>query len=191
MSKLRSLALFAGLALTGTLFACADTSRVVVPQQEVGAPSLELIAPAAVVPALTRTVPLAGTIVVTATIGAEGGTISVPEAGFRMTVPKGTVRRNTTFTVKALAGSMVAYEFFPEGKWQTKIEMEQDLRVTSWSTLPTAPLLKAGYFRSTSDLNFSTNEATVSELLPVQLDTILRWVRWRVDHFSGYMVAMG
>ena len=59
----------------------------------------------------TRLVPLEQELSASAVIGPEGGTLQLPEAGLRVTVPKNAVGTDVTFTVKALPGAMLAYEF--------------------------------------------------------------------------------
>src|SRR4051794_36184215 len=46
-------------------------------------------------------------------IDSRGGTISLPEAGLTLIVPAGAVANATAFSVTAIEGSSVAYEFEP------------------------------------------------------------------------------
>jgi hypothetical protein len=145
------------------------------------------------VPAVTRTTPLASDQTVTVTIGSEGGTFTVP-GGLKVTVPRGAVASRITFTATALKGDLVAYEFGPHGlKFAKPLVMEQDLRGTSASLLTklTTSLLglKAGYFADRADLDYRYKTAQVSELLPIKLNLDLNTARWEVWHFSGYMVS--
>jgi hypothetical protein len=145
------------------------------------------------VPAVTRTTPLAADQTVTVSIGSEGGTFTVP-GGLKVTVPRGAVSSRITFTATALKGDLVAYEFGPHGiKFAKPLVMEQDLRNTSAGLigkLTTSLLgLKAGYFADRSSLDYRYKTALVSELLPISLNLNLNTARWEVWHFSGYMVA--
>ena len=108
------------LALALTLAACS-ADQVVAPTQMKAAPSgpdasllggllgtvtgvLNLTTNEAV----ERTKPLAAPITVTKEIGYYGGTLSIPEAGVTVTVPRGALMRTTTITMTARAGSLLA-----------------------------------------------------------------------------------
>jgi len=141
---------------------------------------------------LQRITPLPSNITVTKVIGSGGGTISVPGAGLTVSVPSGAVPYPTTFTVTALAGRPVAYEFGPHGTQFAKpLTMTQDLRV-SYLTPEALQYLHfhAGYFSSTTNLIDSLLRAVVSELLPATTDADSMVVRFNVSHFSGYLVAV-
>ena len=58
--------------------------------------------------AVQRTTPLAAAITVTKQIGYDGGTLSIPDAGVTVTVPRGALMRTITITMTARAGSLLA-----------------------------------------------------------------------------------
>src|SRR5688500_13814830 len=64
---------------------------------------------------LERKTALTKDITVSATIGDKGGTLSIPAAGLTVTIPAGAVKAQTKFSVTAIKGTMVAYEFGPDG----------------------------------------------------------------------------
>jgi|SRR5688500_9081516 len=141
---------------------------------------------------LQRREPLASPVTVTRSIGYWGGTISIPEAGLVVRVPQGAVSSSTQFTVTAVAGRAIAYEFGPHGKTFDKaLKFEQDLRV---STLREWQLqhvkLQGGYFEDSSGLIDGLLRALVKELLPALVDTSDMKVRFDIRHFSGYLVAV-
>ena len=141
---------------------------------------------------LQRATPLPSDITVAKVIGSAGGTITVPGAGLTVSVPSGAVAYPTTFTVTALAGRAVAYEFGPHGtKFAKPLTMTQDLRV-SYLTPESLQYLhfNAGYFSSTTNLIDRLLRAIVSELLPASADASSMVVRFNVSHFSGYLVAI-
>ena len=138
---------------------------------------------------LKRSAPLAKDITVSATIGEKGGTLSIPAAGFQLTVPAGAVKARTRFTVTALQGSLVAYEFGPHGTTFPKsLSARQDLAVTEWQVLELRPLV-AGYFAEKSQLNQGSATALVSEVLSGVISPLSKQFTFRIDHFSGYVVA--
>lgn len=135
---------------------------------------------------LNRTVALDQEIEVSATIGAAGGRLSIPETGFELTVPAGAVLRDTRFTVRALAGTAVAYEFEPHGTtFRRPLLANQSL----YGTKPALGLLQGAYFPDRSLLNPSGTSALVSELLGGVTNLLDRSFTWRINHFSGYIVA--
>jgi len=138
---------------------------------------------------LQRTTPLAAPITVSKVIGADGGTLSIPEAGVTVTVPRGALAQNTTITMTARAGSLVAYDFAPHGITFAKpLVFSQQLRGTNASLL-SAPFLQLGYY---ADANLLTKTGgLVSELLGGTLNTLTWTFTAPIPHFSGYIVTCG
>ncbi|MEP7384212.1 MAG: hypothetical protein ABI910_21225 [Gemmatimonadota bacterium] len=135
---------------------------------------------------LNRLVALDHDIEVSRTIGSGGGTIAIPETGFRLTVPAGAVTSNTRFVVRALEGTAVAYEFEPHGTvFRRSLVATQSLD----GTIPRLGLLQAAYFRDRALINPSGLTAVVSELLGGVTNLLNHSFTWRIDHFSGYIVA--
>src|SRR5690348_4757515 len=116
---LRRLATLAFGALV--LVSCGTDQPTAVPRPDLsvpGAPSASLlttITSLLTVDGLQRTTPLAAPITVSKSIGAEGGTLTIPQAGVTVVVPKGALAQSTTITMTARAGSLVAYDFAPHG----------------------------------------------------------------------------
>ena len=138
---------------------------------------------------LTRKNALATDITVTAVIDKDGGTLSIPAAGFELTVPKGAVDEPTNFTVTALKGKLVAYEFGPHGiTFKNSLQARQDLSVTNWSLL-SLRLLTAGYFAEKEHLDYAAKTALLSEVINGVTTPLTKQFNWRIDHFSGYIVA--
>lgn len=141
---------------------------------------------------LQRRVPLPANVTAAKIIGSAGGTLSLPAAGLTITVPAGAVAYPTVFSVTALAGRPVAYEFGPHGtKFAKQLTMTQDLSVSfSDPRLVSYMHFKAGYFSSSTNLIDNLLRAIVSELLPATADADDMVVRFDVSHFSGYLVAI-
>jgi hypothetical protein len=139
--------------------------------------------------AVERTKPLAAPITVTKEIGYYGGTLSIPEAGVTVTVPRGALMRTTTITMTARAGSLLAYDFSPTGTTFYKpLLFNQSLRGTD-VTLLQVPLLRLGYYSDPGLLGELT--ATVSDLLGGVVN-LLDWsFNAPIRHFSGYVVICG
>lgn len=138
---------------------------------------------------LERKTALTKDITVSAVIGDKGGTLSIPAAGFTVTIPAGAVKAPTQFTVTALKGSLVAYEFGPHGiQFARSLSAKQDLDVTKWGLLSIRPLV-AGYFADKSALDLDNATALLSEVLSGVIAPLSQQFTFKIDHFSGYVVA--
>jgi hypothetical protein len=194
--RLRSLlTLSVALAATITIAGCTSDSSTApqtpAPAAAPAAPSQSLLggllggttASQTITP-LRRNTPLAKPITVTKNIGVLGGTIVVPGAGFTLVVPPLAVGKTMTFSVTALAGSNVAYEFGPHGtKFLLPLVATQNLAGTNAPALSVG--LSLGYFPD------SNNPTSVSELLGVQVDLLKLVGVSTISHFSGYIYAVG
>ena len=138
---------------------------------------------------LTRKTALAKDITVSATIGSAGGRLSIPEAGFELVVPPNAVKKSTKFTVTAIKGNLVAYEFGPHGTtFPRSLQAKQNLQGTSYQPLNLRPL-QAAYFADRSQLSLSDATALVSELIGGVTSLLTKQFSWQIEHFSGYVVA--
>ena len=136
-----------------------------------------------------RIVPLTNPITVTQTIGAAGGTISIPSAGAVVVVPAGAVSGPTVFKMTARAGSLVAYDFEPHGTVFAKpLAFTQDLHGTN-ATLLSAPFIQLGYYSDPSLL--TAVGGLVSELTNGTLNLLTWKFSAPIKHFSGYMMSCG
>jgi hypothetical protein len=141
--------------------------------------------------ALTRDNPLTDAIVTSATIGPNGGTIEVKDAGLKLTIPKNAIIGSPiTITVMAVPGTVIAYQFEPHGtQFAAGLELEQDLKDTGWDKLKINSPLSGGYFKSLDQLNLQNGLSLLDEVLPVGVDK--GKARFNIYHFSGYMVSTG
>ena len=124
-------------------------------------------------------------------IGSGGGQISIPSAGVTLTVPSGAVDYPTVFTMTALAGRSVAYEFGPAGMtFKKPLTIKQDLSVTTVDPGLLSKLkFSGGYFKSRGDL-IGGLLAIIYELLPASASSWNNTVQFNVSHFSGYLIAV-
>jgi hypothetical protein len=138
---------------------------------------------------LTRRTPLARDIEVSAVIGRSGGRLAIPAAGIEVIVPPRAVTSNTRFTLRAIAGTLVAYEFEPHGiRFRVPLVAKQDLGKTNHRLLSLRPLT-AGYFAERSQLDLGNATALVSEVIQGLLVPLTGQFAWPIEHFSGYIVA--
>jgi hypothetical protein len=142
---------------------------------------------------MTRQIPLAQDMTVSAVIGPEGGVLRLREAGLRLIVPKGAVSAPTTFAATAVAGSMVAYEFEPHGTtFAVPLILQQTLANESSDNVdPNSFHFEAGHFLSRDDLEPTSGTGTINEALPTLIDVKKGRIKFSVKHFSGYLLASG
>lgn len=140
--------------------------------------------------ALLLAVPLVNDISRSATIGPEGGSISIPETGFRLDVPKNALYQPTEITVTAVHGPAAAYEFEPHGiALNKRLVVTQDLGLTSIVSQLLGHRFTGAYFTSRDDLH-ADGTAAVHELEPTSTDLLFGRVQFSIGHFSGYLVGV-
>jgi hypothetical protein len=195
MLRVRSLRGFvATAAIAITAFGCNSVDGPIAPQQQAAsAPasssllgSLLGTATTTTIDPVLRTTPLAMPVNVSRTIGVLGGAFSVPGTGLTVIVPALAVSTPTVFSVTALAGSAIAYDFGPHGRFNVPVVLTQDLHNTQVAAGLVNPLsLRLGYF---PDAN---NITSVSEILNVGVSVQSLVAVAAVWHFSGYIFAGG
>jgi hypothetical protein len=135
-------------------------------------------------------VPLLSDISRSATIGPDGGTIEIPETGFRLDIPKNAVAAPTVITVTAVQGSAVAYEFEPQGiALNKRLIVTQSLSPTSIVSNLVGQSFTGAYFTSRDDIHLD-GTAFVHELEPTTTDLLSLQLRFSIGHFSGYLVGV-
>ncbi len=100
------------VAATLALGGCTESS---IPTQPVDEPAFFSHEPAPGFSVIRRDAPLASDYSVTRTVGPEGGELELAEAGIRLSVPAGALDRATEITLRARAGSAMAFELAPGG----------------------------------------------------------------------------
>jgi hypothetical protein len=122
-------------------------------------------------------------------IGVLGGELYLPQAGAKLIIPAGAVSKTTHFSITSVGGRFLAYNFEPHGtRFNVPVLLVQDLRGTSHKN---GGSVLGAYFADDSQLNSSTGNALVNEVLSVTLNEALHQVTLPIWHFSGYMLASG
>lgn len=178
--------------VVGGAAGCADQGSPVASaaplEVEVGGPFLSVSPAEQSVRVLERDVPLAEALSASRVIGPNGGMIEIADAGLRLHVPAGAVTVPTEITVTAPAGSLVAYTFEPHGtRFHRVVTAEQTLAGTT-AAGGAERVSTRGYFTSAAAINDDAARAVVSEVSLVQQDEQV--VRFFLNHFSGYLVAI-
>jgi hypothetical protein len=134
---------------------------------------------------LLRSTPLPADITVSQTIGALGGTISIPAAGLTLVVPPLAMSKSTSFVITARKGSYIAYDMEPHGtQFLVPLVATQSLANTNVRSLVNVSLW-VGYYPD------PTHITTVTDLLSVQVDLLKLTAVSTIPHFSGYIWASG
>lgn len=128
-------------------------------------------------------------VTVAAVIGRAGGRIELPGQGFTLVVPRGAVKKDTRFEVTAVKGDLVAYEFEPHGTtFNVPLVATQELDGTQVQ-LRILPSLTAGYFTDRNELLNRDGTLNLLELINGITLPLTREFTWKIEHFSGYIVA--
>ncbi len=193
MSKRTIKSVFGVLLIGGVVaYGCSDIGSPVEPLQSpqirVGGPYLSLSAESDTVSVLRRVTPLAANIEATAVIGSAGGVVEIPQAGLKITVPAGALSVPTPVTVTALAGDLVAYTFQPHGtQFAQVVTGEQSLLGTEGVF---GGVDERGYFSSLDAIDWQSGNAVVSEISLVMPEVTSTSIRFFLNHFSGYLLAV-
>ena len=140
------------------------------------------------VPPLKRTTPLANDVVWTFVAGPDGAVSKNSAVGLTVTVPSGALAATTTITVTAVAGSAVAYAFEPHLEFAKGVTLTQSLKGTNASLLS---VFSGAHFDGDRPTLTSGGLAIVDELVPALGSLLTQNVSFKVDHFSGWIVASG
>lgn len=206
----RTAAAFAGAVAAGLAVACADTPTS---PAKPGAAAFGRTTTASVtststttsttgttaaptgtkVKALLRTTPLAGSLLKSWTVAKADTTLEWPEVGLKVSVPAAAIPTGgMTITVKALKGDVIAYDFGPDGsRFAEALTVMQSLTGTNFGQVSDYTQVRGGYFKSSTQIDNATKSAAVDEFEPTEVDLNTSTVRFKVSHFSGYLVSWG
>ncbi len=142
---------------------------------------------------LKRTSPLINAITVSAVIGPEGGSLGIPRAGGRVVFPAGALSVPTTITMRARAGSDVAYDFEPHLIFPVPVFVQQELRGTMAELYPALiPRLGGAYFEGELEEDFVDSDALTARVRELRPGRVQRMtLTFTVNHFSGYLASSG
>lgn len=189
--KVRIRSLFAALLVTGAAVACrGESPSPMAPPAVSMDKKVQDARSSDTVTVYTRQTPFASDVSVSEVIGSNGGMLDLKAAGLKIFVPKGAVSSPMTFSITALAGGLVAYEFTPHMVFAQPIRIEQQLNELNVPGNTAGTI--AGYFANRADLGVSAADVgAIQEALPVTIDQSGGKAKFTVSHFSGYLMASG
>lgn len=131
---------------------------------------------------------------VSATIGYEGGTLSIPGSDFTITFPRGALYEQTAISITSDASGYVSYDMQPHGlRFNKPVIVTQRLKNTAVYGTPLALNSFCAYF--SSDL---LDLGGILKALEIETTTIFSGSdgqaevqTWQINHFSRYMLASG
>jgi len=134
---------------------------------------------------------------VSATVGPEGATLSLPGADFSMTIPAGALSAPTAITVVSRGGAFVVYDMLPHGlQFARPVTASQGLSTTaSYGTAAGNGVRTAYLSQAKEQVGF---DGAVS---PAELEAATTYFYgdqpvaethlWTLNHFSRYILISG
>ena len=132
---------------------------------------------------------------VSAVVGPEGATLSLPGADFSMTIPAGALSAPTAITVVSRGGAFVVYDMLPHGlQFARPVTASQGLSTTaSYGTAAGNGVRTAYLSQAKEQVGFdgavspAELEAATTYFYGAQAETQL----WILNHFSRYILISG
>ena len=134
---------------------------------------------------------------VSAVVGPEGGSLSLPGSDFRMTIPAGALTSPTSITVISKGGSHVAYDMQPHGLVFLKpVTVVQQLRQTAPYGTTEGNGIRSAYLSDGNERIESDDSANPAELpagttLSYGAEPVAETHIWYLNHFSRYILISG
>jgi len=134
---------------------------------------------------------------VSALIGPDGGTLSLPGSDFSMSIPAGALTEPVTITVVSKAGPYVAYEMLPHGlKFLKPATATQGLKTTAVYGTDAGNAVRSAYLPQGSetinvDDSASPSEVEASTTYFTGARPIAESHVWIINHFSRYILISG
>jgi hypothetical protein len=134
---------------------------------------------------------------VSAVVGPDGATLSLPGADFSMNIPAGALSTPTAITIVSRAGSYIVYDMLPHGlRFAVPATAVQGLSTVAGYVTSASNNIRSAYLsRANEQVAF---DGSVS---PVELEAgttyyygarpVAETHLWTVNHFSRYMLISG
>lgn len=134
---------------------------------------------------------------VSAVVGPDGGTLSIPGADFSMTIPPGALDAPTMIRVVAKAGIYVVYDMYPHGvQFRQPVTAVQGLSTIAGYGTPSGNRVRTAYLPDGNERISSDGFAAATELQAATTyfygaDPIAETQEWILNHFSRYILVSG
>jgi hypothetical protein len=134
---------------------------------------------------------------VSAVIGPDGGTLSLPGSDFTLNIPSGALAAPTTITVVAKAGAHVAYDMLPHGlRFLKAATAVQGLQNTATYGTAAANGIRTAYLPEGREIIDADDSASPSELEAATTyyygpEPVAETQVAIINHFSRYILISG
>jgi hypothetical protein len=134
---------------------------------------------------------------VSAVVGPDGATLTLPGADFSMTIPAGALSEPTAITVVAKAGAYVVYDMFPHGlQFLKPVTAVQGLGTTASYGTPYGNSVRTAYLSEANDQITPDGFASPAELPATTTyfygaQPVAETQEWILNHFSRYILISG
>ena len=134
---------------------------------------------------------------VSAVVGPDGATLSLPGADFSMNIPAGALSAPTTITIVSRAGSYVVYDMLPHGlRFAVPVTAVQGLSTVAGYGISASNSVRSAYLSQANE-----QVAFDGSVSPVELEAATTYYygvqpvaethSWIVNHFSRYILISG
>jgi len=134
---------------------------------------------------------------VSAVVGPDGATLSLPGADFSMNIPAGALSAPTTITIVSRAGSYVVYDMLPHGlRFAVPVTAVQGLSTVAGYGTSASNSVRSAYLSQANE-----QVALDGSVSPVELEAATTYYygvqpvaethSWIVNHFSRYILISG
>ena len=134
---------------------------------------------------------------VSAVVGPEGGTLSLPGSDFSMTIPAGALTSPTSITIVSRAGPFVVYDMLPHGlQFQLPVTAVQGLSTTATYGMSVGNSVRSAYLSPANEQIAIDGSASPVELEAattyfVGAQPVAQTQVWILKHFSRYILISG
>jgi hypothetical protein len=133
---------------------------------------------------------------VSAVVGADGATLSLPGSDFSLAIPAGALRAPTTITVISRAGPHVVYDMLPHGlKFAKPVVASQGLSKTAIYGTKAGSSVRSAYLPPGREQIGVDDSAAPSELQAATTyfspESRAESHLWLLNHFSRYILISG
>ena len=134
---------------------------------------------------------------VSAVVGPDGATLSLPGADFSMNIPAGALSAPTAITIVSRAGSYVVYDMLPHGlRFAVPVTAVQGLSTVAGYGISASNSVRSAYLSQANE-----QVAFDGSVSPVELEAATTYYygvqpvaethSWIVNHFSRYILISG
>ena len=134
---------------------------------------------------------------VSAVVGPEGATLSLPGADFSMAIPAGALSAPTAMTIVARGGSFVIFDMLPHGlRFALPVTAVQGLRTTATYGTSAGNGLRSAYLSDGNEQIGLDGSASPAELEAATTfyygaQQVAETQVWILNHFSRYILISG